>query len=119
MKNKEKSFLKERKDILTDERGIKKRKLLLDLKIHQKNLIKFNVVKKRLQNLENNFVKKLNPLNKKIAMKSSLLKKLYRDRIDFNNGKGILNGSLSKTDKAISREKNRIRILGKKLTKFK
>ena len=55
----ETSFLREKKELLTDEKRIKIKKLSLNLKMHKKNFRKFNTVGKKLQQFEDNLVKNL------------------------------------------------------------
>ena len=113
-----KLFLKEKRKILTEERDVEKRKILLDLRIHRGNLRKFESVKEKLTGLDGNLTEKLGLLNKKILSVNKLLEKLKEDRIALNKKRNHLRKPIVKTGLAISNEKNKIKALEKKLIKL-
>lgn len=111
MEGKKKSFLSEKKELLTAEKGIKKRKFLLNLKIHRRTLRNFENARKKLWKLDEDLAKKLNFTYQKILETNDLLKKLNKDKIDFTKGRKHLVNSFAKVNKAISKEESKIKIL--------
>ena len=108
-------FLKEKIKILKDEKDIKEKKILLNLKLKKRNLKKSESALNKLYHFGDNLIQKFDLLEEDILSTQNILNKLKEDKIKLKTQKIFLKKSILKFEKLMSRDEKMIKLLEEKL----